>query len=212
MHAPLLARGRIDKIGFAESGSEDMGGRRWVAGMAIVLGLVAAGSVAGAQTQIQTLPAPGAVAPGAVPSERVDEPTLDLRHEGYYYPSITSREVYGARASTLKDATRATRIGFVTGLTQQQLGKPYAPPFALFAKGERAEKLIIVSLGDHGFRSIYQARALLAQLTAVSRTTPLLREMQVEELYTFFDLLKLMGFEQLTISDGETFAHQVILE
>jgi hypothetical protein len=144
--------------------------------------------------------------------ERMDEQSLDQRHEGYYFPEITSREVYGARAAPLADATRSTRVAFVTALTQQQLSKPYPPPFAVFAKGEWAEKMIIVSLGDHGFRSIYQARALLAQLTAVARTTPLLREMQVDEVFTFFDLLRLMGFEQITISDGETFAHQVKLD
>ncbi len=134
------------------------------------------------------------------------------RHEGYYYPEVTSREVYASRANLLKEATRTTRIAFVTGLTQQQLAKPYAPPFAIFAKGELAEKLIIVSLGDHGFRTLYQARALLAQLTAVARTAPLVRDMRVEELFTFFDLLRLISFEQITVSDGETFAHQVKLE
>ena len=172
----------------------------------LVVGSALAGGIyaAGAQTP-----------PGAMRErmpERMDERGLDQRHEGYYYPDVTSREIYGARAAALADATRSTRVAFVTALTQQQLGKPYPPPFAIFAKGERAEKLIVMSLGDHGFRSIYQARGLLAQLTAVARTTPLLREMQVEELFTFFDLLKLMGFEQITVSDGETFAHQVKLE
>lgn len=134
------------------------------------------------------------------------------RHEGYYYPEVTSREVYGSRANQLKDATRSTRLAFVTGLTQQQLAKPYAPTFAIFAKGEQAEKLIIVSLGDQGFRTLYQARGLLAQLTATARTAPLVREMRVEELFTFFDLLRLIGFQQVTVSDGEVFAHQILLE
>jgi len=134
------------------------------------------------------------------------------RHEGYYYPEITSREVYESRANQMQDATRATRLAFVTGLTQQQLAKPYAPTFAIFAKGEQAEKLIIVSLGDQGFRTLYQARGLLAQLTASARTAPLVREMRVEELFTFFDLLRLIGFQQITVSDGEVFAHQILLE
>lgn len=151
---------------------------------------------------------------GSGPLSAQEEKTqgFNERHEGYYYPEISSREIYASRANLLKDATRTTRLAFVTGLTQQQLAKPYAPPFAIFAKGEQAEKLIIVSLGDHGFRTLYQARALLAQLTAVARTAPLVREMRVEELFTFFDLLRLIGFEQVTVSDGETFAHMVKLE
>lgn len=186
--------------------------RHWqrLAVMAISLGLAAGiGAAGGGDAHAQ---GGASNAPADRMPERMDERSLDQRHEGYYYPEITSREIYAARAAAMPDATRSTRVAFVTALTQQQLGKPYTPPFAVFAKGERAEKMIVVSLGDHGFRSIYQARGLLAQLTAVARTTPLLREMRVDEVFTFFDLLKLMGFEQLTVSDGETFAHQVKLE
>jgi len=131
---------------------------------------------------------------------------------GYYYPELTSREVYTSRASVLPEVTRATRLAFVTNLTQQQLAKPYPPPFAIFAKGNQAEKLIIVSLGDNGFRTIYQARGVLAQLTAVARTTQIVRDMKVDDIFTFFDLARLLGFAEITISDGETFAHQIKLE
>jgi hypothetical protein len=34
----------------------------------------------------------------------------------------------------------------------------------------------------------------------------------VAEVFTFFDLLKILGFDQITISDGDGFAHQVLLE
>ena len=54
--------------------------------------------------------------------------------------------------------------------------------------------------------------ALLALLTAVARATPLFAQLGGEESFTFFDLLKILGFTQLTISDGETFAHQVTIE
>ncbi|MCW5752786.1 MAG: hypothetical protein KIT81_16750, partial [Alphaproteobacteria bacterium] len=142
----------------------------------------------------------------------ITEPGPNDSHAGYYYPELTSRETYGPRVSAMPDATRASRIGFITGLTQQQLSKPYPPPFALFAKGGEADKMIIVSLGDHGFRSLFQARGILAQLTAVARSTTLFRDLQVEDSFTFFDLAKMLGFTQITVSDGETFAHQVTLE
>lgn len=134
------------------------------------------------------------------------------QHAGYYYPEVTSQEAYGARAQPIKEASRASRIGFVTALTQQQLAKPYPPTFAIFAKGGQADRLIIVSLGDHGFHTIYQARALLAQMTAVARSTSMFRELQVEDTFTFFDLARMLGFVQLTVSDGETFAHQIHLQ
>ena len=134
------------------------------------------------------------------------------RHEGYYYPPVTSEEVYPARASVLPDSDRVRRIGFVVGVTQHQLSQPFPPQWALFAKGAEAEKLIIVALNDESLATLYQARAMLAQMTAVARATELFAQIGAEDYYTFLDLLAIMGFRQLTISDGRTYAHQYSIE
>ena len=57
------------------------------------------------------------------------------RHAGYYYPRISSSEVYDPRAATMAEANRRSRIQFVVSLTQQMLSRPYAPDYALFAPG-----------------------------------------------------------------------------
>jgi hypothetical protein len=134
------------------------------------------------------------------------------RHAEYYYPSPVTQETYSSRAATLDTASRELRLGFVTALTERDLGRSYPPRHAIFAKGEDAEKLIIVSMTAEGFHTLYQARGLLAQLTAEARGTQLFRELAVDNIFTYFDLLKMLGFVQLTISDGETFSHQVIIE
>lgn len=131
------------------------------------------------------------------------------RHAGYYYPEQQTSEEYEPRSKTLPDADRRKRIDFVNGLTAYMLASPYPPQFAVFAKGTEAEKLIIVSLCNRCYNTLFRARALLAILTALSRQTPFFQRLNVEDFFTFFDLLYLLGFEQLTISDGETFAHQV---
>lgn len=133
------------------------------------------------------------------------------RHEGYYYPDVTSTEVYVSRARALLESNRGRRIGFVTGLTKYLYEQSYAPQFAIFAKGEEAEKLIVVAYGDGTLDTVYRARALFATLTALSRLTPLFREFGVEELFTFFDLAKLLGFTQITVSDGKEFTHQITI-
>lgn len=134
------------------------------------------------------------------------------RHTGYYYPPPATVETYQARSETLPDSDRTRRIGFVVEITRQMLANPYAPEFAVFAKGADAEKLLIVALKDDVLDTIYRARALLAMLTSVARATPLFAEFGVADYFTFFDLLKIMGFRQLTISDGDGFAHQVMIE
>ena len=133
------------------------------------------------------------------------------RHEEYYYPKVSSRETYVSRARVMDDSDRTRRIGFVSGLTQQLADMPYAPSYAVFAKGGESDRLIIVAYGDGQLNTLYRARALFASLTSLSRLTTLFRELQVEELFTFFDLCKLLGFRTLTISDGATFTHQVTL-
>lgn len=134
------------------------------------------------------------------------------RLEGYYYPKVTSRETYVSRAKTLEDSTRTRRLGFVTGLTEQLTDMPYAPSYAIFAKGNEANRLIIVAYNDGELNTVYRMRALLASLTELARMTPLFQQLQVEELFTFFDLCKLLGFATITVSDGRHFTHQVVLK
>lgn len=134
------------------------------------------------------------------------------RLEGYYYPKVTSREAYVSRARTLQDSTRARRLGFVSGLTQQITEMPYAPSYAIFAKGDQATRLIVVGFGDGQLDTIYRARALFASLTSLARLTPLFQELQVEELFTFFDLCKMLGFTTITVSDGRRFTHQITIK
>lgn len=134
------------------------------------------------------------------------------RHAGYYYPEPGSTETYKARAFTMTETSRKVRIGFVTGVTTEQNKAPYPPQAAIFAKGSEAEKLIIVSLAENRIDTIYRARAIFAQMTAVARLLPVFSELGVEDYFTFFDLAKMLGFEQITISNGRDFAHQIIIK
>ena len=142
----------------------------------------------------------------ATPTDAAD------RHAGYYYPTPSAIETYKARTIVIADADRKMPLGFIVGITRNMLSMPYAPRFVIYAKGEEAEKMIIVALDDDYIDTLYRARALLAQLTSIARTTPLLQELGLADFLTFFDLVKLLGFVQITISDGGEFAHQIILE
>ncbi|HUI17328.1 MAG TPA: molybdopterin-guanine dinucleotide biosynthesis protein A [Alphaproteobacteria bacterium] len=138
-------------------------------------------------------------------------PSTD-RDAGYYYPPPQTREDYRSIATTLADSTRERRIGFVTGMTQEMLNNHFAPQFIMFAKGDEANKLIIVSVQDGAYDTLYRARALFAMLSAIARLTPYFKENAVSAVFNFFDLCKLLGFTQVTWSDGKTLAHQVKIE
>lgn len=134
--------------------------------------------------------------------------SADDRHAGYYYPVPQTSEVYHARIAPLPNANRRMRIAFVTGVAAQQQHNPYAPTYHLFAKGEEAEKLILVSTGDGHYQTLYQLRALLATLTAVARSTPVFLDQAAPEDLTFLDLCSMLGVKLLTMTNGENVAHQ----
>lgn len=133
-------------------------------------------------------------------------------HAGYYYPEPLSREEYVSRGRTMVDADRSQRLKFTQGLTLGQLERPYPPSFAIFAKGDEAEKLIIVSMSAGYADTLYRMRGFLAILTHIARESPMFVSFKVEEIFTFLDLLKLMGFEQVTVTDGDRFAHQILIK
>jgi len=133
-------------------------------------------------------------------------------HAGYYYPNKVTREEYVARAKPLPLYDRRSRIEFTNQLNLQIVGKPYPPPFVLFAKGENAEKAILVATHGDFVGTLYRMRAFLALMTSLARQTELFKEFKVDDLFTFFDQLRLLGFTQLTVSDGKDFAHQVALK
>ena len=135
------------------------------------------------------------------------------RHAGYYYPAPNSRETYNSRAKVVAElATRANRLALTVGITQEQLKLAFAPRFVVFAKGDEAEKLIIVALDDEVMRSTYRMRAVLAQMTSMARASEFFQTLQIEDLFTFLDLVRMLGFAQVTVSDGVQLTHQITLE
>lgn len=136
-------------------------------------------------------------------------PAKEDRHAGYYYPIPATSEVYTSRAVPLADADRTRRILFVTEITQRMLDNAYPPQIAIFPKGLEGEKLIITSLYDGAYDTMYRMRGLLAMMTAWARQTPIFRAYEVEDLFNFLDLLKLLGFTKVTLTDGDNYAHRI---
>jgi hypothetical protein len=132
----------------------------------------------------------------------------DSRAE-YYYPPITSSEVFDRTLAAPPAAGRDDRLGFLTHLTQLQSKLPYAPRYVIFAKGAQATEAIAVALDEDIFATLYRARAVMAQLSAPARETAFFREAGASAQATFYDLLRALGFASLTITDGRGWSHRV---
>ena len=68
--------------------------------------------------------------------------------------------------------------------------------------------MIVVSLQDGYIDTLFRARAFFAMLTGSARTMPIFHELGVEDSFTFFDLARLLGFKQITWSNGTDEAYQ----
>ncbi|MEO1721718.1 MAG: hypothetical protein AAFR84_04875 [Pseudomonadota bacterium] len=140
-------------------------------------------------------------------------PPAAADQEGYYYPEVASEETFSRQiAPAPQQPSRNVRVAFITQITKAQLDAPETPRFAIFAKGAEAEHMIIVALDDEVFSTLFRARAVLAQLTSNARGTDFFRNAGIETTATWFDLAKLLGFEDLVISDGSSWAHRVRFE
>ena len=148
-----------------------------------------------------------ATAPAAAPKAAGED-----RYIGYYYPKPTATETFESTMQTIAGAERAQRVQFVTVVSQGTIQSAYRVPYAVFAKGEKADRLIIVGLQQGELNTVYRMRALLANMTTMSRLSPFFQERTVAEDATFFDLLKLLGFREVTITDGEKTTLQVTIK
>ncbi len=167
----------------------------------LAIGLLLAAS-ASAQTK------PAAKSAAATPAT----PPGEDRYVGYYYPKPTSTEVFESQMQTIATMDRPQRIQFVTIVSQGTIQAAYRVPYAVFAKGDKGDKMIIVGMQAGELNTVYRMRALLANLTTMSRLSPFFQEKTVAEDATFFDLLKLLGFVSVTITDGEKTTHQVTIK
>jgi hypothetical protein len=131
--------------------------------------------------------------------------------DSYYYPPVNSEEVFARDLALAPIPRRAVRVGLITRITRTQLAAPESPRFVIFAKGDEAKHMIIIALDDQVFKTVYRARAVLAQLTSNVRSADFFTS-NIEDYATWFDLAKLLGFDDLVISDGATWSHRVIFE
>ncbi len=131
------------------------------------------------------------------------------RYEGYYYPKVTTTEEFTRVIRQSPPAGKTVRVDFVTNLTVSQLAAPESPRFVFFAKGDDAAHLTVIALDDDVFSTIYRARAVLAQMTSNMRRNDFFRQQNLQFVATFYDLLQILAFDTLVISDGETWSHEV---
>lgn len=134
------------------------------------------------------------------------------RRAGYYYPPINSEEIFDREIGTAPPAIGAVRTAFLTQITKGQLSVPTKPRIAIFGKGSETQHMIIVALDGEVFKTLFRARAVLAQMTATARTTPLFKKNGIQFNATWFDLAKILGFEDIVLTDGETWSHKVIIQ
>lgn len=131
------------------------------------------------------------------------------KYVGYYYPPITSEETFSRVLKQAPKARASVRTNFVTTITKAQLEAPESPRFVFFEKGGESENLVVIALDDEVFSTLFRARAVLAQITSNLRGTKFFIDQGMNIEGTFYDMLQIMSFETMVISDGRNWSHKV---
>ena len=133
------------------------------------------------------------------------------RYEGYYYPKVVSSEVFDRVLQVTPPANRDIRVEFATMLTISQREVPYTPRYTAFAKGDDADTLIVMALDDEIFATLFRARAVMARVTSSIRATEFFMAQGLQFEGTFYDMLQILQFNRLILSDGDSWSHEVQL-
>ena len=83
---------------------------------------------------------PGAAASRPRPAAPAKPAAAEDRYIGYYYPKPTSTETYEFAMQTIAGVERAQRIQFITVVSQGTIQSAYRVPYAVFVKGEKADR------------------------------------------------------------------------
>jgi hypothetical protein len=129
--------------------------------------------------------------------------------EDYYYPPVRSSEIFDRTLQPAEAADRAARLAFVREITMRQFSASTPKRYALFAKGEGAHEMIITALDDDVFATLFRARAVIAQLAAPAHQTTFFETNPIAEVATFYDMMKRLGFDSLTLTDGRSWSHRI---
>lgn len=148
---------------------------------------------------------------GAAFADAQTETGIELK-AGYHYPKPIGAETRKTIVSDLETPPFEVRVQVVSGLSNVIAARPYPPIFFPLTEGDEEKIMVMMSTGSNDVETVYQARAIVDQLSSLVRNNPLFAEYGVESYASFFDVLKLWGFEMLVITDGDEFAYAFIVE
>ena len=69
----------------------------------------------------------------------------------------------------------------------------------------------VQAFDDTSLSTIYRVHALMAELTGLARVSPVLKDADLEDTMNFYDLVKLLGFKEITVSDGRKMSHRITI-
>ena len=142
----------------------------------------------------------------------VDETGLSL-DGGYGYPKPAGSEVVSTIVNDdVPKPAFEVRVQAVTNITQNLAQRPY-PPLALqWTEGDEHDIFVMMDTGSLNVNTVYKARALVKAMSSAIRNNQLFQQYGVESYASIFDLLKLAGFEQLVVTNGDDFSYAFIID
>ncbi|MEM6625544.1 MAG: hypothetical protein AAGB25_01850 [Pseudomonadota bacterium] len=131
---------------------------------------------------------------------------------GYHYPAPQGVETATTIVSQAEKPPFEVRVQIVTAIATANAARPYPPVFFSILEGAERDTLVLLDMGGANIDTVYKARGLVSEVSALMRNNPLFSQYGVENYASIFDMLKIWGFEKLVITNGDDFAHAFLIE
>lgn len=126
-----------------------------------------------------------------------------------FFPDISITETNVATSIQVDPQSGLMRQDFADYINLKTADKPYPPQVSAQLLGENGEALLITAHNNNFISTKYRARAAMARFSSITRTMPVFVENGIGPYVDFVDMLHMVGFKALILSDGNDFSYQV---
>ena len=135
----------------------------------------------------------------------------EITGAGIYYPPATSFEIPQIRFERMAGVGEQQRQVFVDQINLAASTPGRTVPIVAQAVGHDRGSLVFMYVQNETGITSYLARGLLARLTSITRSAPLIMDMDLSTEFDIYNAAAVLGFERIVVTDGRHFSHEVKL-
>ncbi len=135
-----------------------------------------------------------------------------MAEDRLYFPKPSVTRTVIAQSGLIQEASPLNRQNLADFMNVEISNRPYPPHMSVQVLGVKGEALLITAHQNDFINSTYRAEAAMARFSSLTRTMPVFVQSGIGPYVNFTDMLAMLGFKALILSDGVAFAYQVNIQ